>query len=418
MSRPHVAIVGAGFGGLFAARELAKSPHVRVTLIDKNNYHTFLPLLYQVAAAELKPEDIAIPIRKIIQAMPNIAFSLGTVTNIDPVKKAIETLTCAISYDYLILSMGSDNNFFGIEGADRFAFPLKDMEDAIAIRNHTLEIFELACCESDPDKRRKLLTFVIVGAGATGIEFAGAFSELIFGPMIKDFPEIDFKDVKIILIDSRDKLLSDLPLKLSSYASRRLTKMKIDVRSKMRVTKVAYDGVHLNDGSVIGSDTIIWAAGVKGLANLNKWGIKTAEKDSVPVLPTLQVSEYPNIYAVGDSVVFKDNGIALPQTGPVAIQQGIAAARNIIEQISGGRPKNFKFRDEGFMLVTGRNAGVVRIGNFTFTGVVAWFLWLFLHLYSLMGFSGKIKTIANWGWNYLFFQNAVRVILPKCKRHL
>jgi NADH dehydrogenase len=271
MKMPRVVIVGAGFGGLWAARALARSP-VQVLLVDRNNYHVFLPLLYQVAAAELEPEEIAYPIRSILRKLPNVRFALADVKKVDLGARVVESADAVIPYDFLILGVGSTTHFFGVPGAAEHAFPLKDMEQAIALRNHLLCCFERAAQESDVDRRRQMLTFVIVGGGPTGVEFAGALAELIHRPLVRDYPNLDFRQVRVVLVEAKDSLLPDLPLRLRAYASARLRQMGIEVRVGAVVSRVARDSVRLKDDSTIYTDTLVWTAGVRGVPQAEAWG--------------------------------------------------------------------------------------------------------------------------------------------------
>jgi NADH dehydrogenase len=405
-------IVGAGFGGLWVARSIAHF-NVDVLLIDQNNYHTFLPLLYQVAAAELEPEEIAYPVRSILRKFPNAKFVLGNVEAVDPRARLVKTGGHMIHYDYLVLSMGSIPEFFRIPGADKYALPLKTLEDAISIRSHILACFEKAVQETDHTRREQMLTFTIVGGGPTGVEFAGALAELIHGALVKDFTTLDFQEVHVILLEALGNLLLGFPGPLQKHAVKRLTKMGVEVRLSSPVAEIRPDAVLLRDGKLIATETVVWTAGVRGNPKANAAGLPTAHNDQVNVLPTLQVKGYPDIYVVGDLARFEDNRNSLPMIAPVAIQQGAQAARNIIRQISGLPPKTFRYRDRGNMVTIGRNSGVAQLLGWSFTGFPAWVVWLVVHLYNLIGFRNRIFVLIDWAWDYFFFERAIRLIIPR-----
>ena len=409
--RPRVAIVGAGFGGLWAARNLAPHP-VEVSLIDRHNYHCFLPLLYQVAAAELEPEEIAYPIRSILRSRPNVRFVLAGVKRVDLTQRILETDGPAIPYDFLILATGSVSHYFGLPGAVDYAFPLKTLEQGVVLRARILCCFERAAIEPDPERRRRLLTFAIVGGGPTGVEFAGALAELIRGPLVKDFPSVDLAEVRVVLVEAEDGLLAGLPDRLRAYAFARLSRMGVEVRLQARVSQITQDAVHLKDGATIPAETVVWTAGVRGDSLAEAWGLPMARGGRVAVQPTLQLTDHPEVYVIGDLAHVEEAGRPLPMLAPVAMQQGEAAARNIGRQIAGQAPWPFRYRDQGTMAVIGRNAGAVHWRGRAFTGFLAWILWLGVHLFKLIGFRNRLLVLINWAWNYLFYEHAVRLILP------
>ncbi len=413
-ARPRVVVVGAGFGGLWAARALTEAP-VDTLLVDRDNYHTFLPLLYQVSAAELEPEEIAYPIRAILRKLPNAGFILADIADIDFDARSIKVNGDSISYDYLVLAMGSTSNYFGVPGAAENSFSLKTLEEGAALRNHILCCFEQASFEKDGVRRKRLLTFIIVGGGATGVEFAGALAELIDGPLVRDYPSLDFKEVRVIVIEASDNLLTMLPQKLRSYAEERLTGMGVTIRLKTMVNRINGDSVVLKSGETIPTETVVWTAGVGGQPLAKSWGLTTARDGRVQVLPTLQVPDHPEVYVIGDLAYFEENGRPLPMVAPVAVQQGGLAAQNIMHQISGQDLEEFNYHDRGTMVTIGRNAGVVRIGERVFTGLFAWMLWLGVHLLNLIGFRNRLLVIINWSQDYFLFERAVRFIFPSDK---
>jgi NADH dehydrogenase len=409
--RPRVVIAGAGFGGLWAARTIAPF-NVDVLLIDQNNYHVFLPLLYQVAAAELEPEEIAHPIRNILRKLPNVQFALAKVETIDPKAKLVKTRNRSIPYDYLVLSTGSVPEFFRISGAEKYALPLKTLEDGIAIRSQILACFEKAVHESDRRLRERMLTFTIVGGGPTGVEFAGALVELIRGALVKDFRTLDFQEVRVVLLEALGNVLSGFPEQLQKHAVKRLVKMEVDVRLSSPVAEITSEAVLLRDGTNIPTETVVWTAGVRGNPEANTAGLPIVRNGQILVLPTLQVEGYPDIYVVGDLARSEVDRNPLPMIAPVATQQGTHAARNIIRQISGLPPKPFRYRDRGKMVTIGRNYGVAHLFGWSFTGFPAWVIWLVVHLYNLIGFRNRIFVLIDWAWDYFFIERAIRLIIP------
>jgi NADH dehydrogenase len=410
-----VAVVGAGFGGLWAARSLARSP-VDAVLIDRQNYHCFLPLLYQVAAAELEPEEIAYPVRSILRTLPNVRFVLADVIRVDLDRRVLETDGPAIPYDFLILATGSVSHFFGVPGAVEYAFPLKTLEQGMALRSRILSCFERAALEPDAERRRQLLTFIIVGGGPTGAEFAGALTELIRGPLAKDFPGLDFREVRVILLEAVDGLLPGQPERLRAYALARLSRMGVEVHLRATVSRITREAVLLKDGSSVPGETVVWTAGVRGDPLAQAWGLPVGRGGRVAVLPTLQLSGHPEVYVIGDLAYIEEDGRSLPMLAPVAMQQAVAAVRNIGRQIAGQAPEPFHYRDPGTMVVIGRNAGAVHLRGRSFTGFIAWVLWLGVHLVKLIGFRNRILVLVNWAWDYLFYERAVRLILPRERR--
>ena len=413
--RPRTVIVGAGFAGLWAAKELARSP-VDVLLVDRNNYHLFLPLLYQVGAAELEAEDIACPVRSVLRGLPNVEFVLSEVRRIDPDAREVETDGGKIPFDYLVLATGSTSHFFGIPGASEHSFPLKTLGESVALRNRVLQSFERAAREPDPGRRRAALTFVIVGGGATGVEFSGALVELIHGPLRKDFPFLDFREARVVVIEGKDGLLPGMPETLRRYALKKLARKGIDVRLGTTVRGVTENGVRLDDGTSIPSETTVWTAGVRGETFGGSERVALSPDRRVKVTPSLELPGYPGIYAAGDLAFFEEAGRPLPMMAPVAIQMGAAAAGNIARQIAGKAPLPFRYRDPGSMVILGRNAAVAHHRGREYTGFPAWLVWLAVHIYKLIGFRNRLVVMINWAWDYFFFERAVRIIGPGSRR--
>lgn len=412
--RKRVVIAGAGFGGLWAARTLART-HLEVLLVDRNNYHTFLPLLYQVAAAELEPEQIAYPVRGIFRGSSNIDFLMAEVRGVDFERRLLRTDRLEISYDYLVLAMGSVTAFFGVKGAAEFAFRLKTLEQGIALRNHIMSRLELAAHESDLEKQRRLLTFVIVGGGPTGLEYSGALAELIRGPIRKDFRNHLPDLARVVLIEAREDVLPGFPDELRRYARERLSRIGVEVLLNTMVSEVAAGGIRLGEGMDLPAETVLWTAGVRGHPRYSGWEIPVSSQGWINVTSTLQLPEHPEVYVIGDLSQI-ENGPPLPLIAPVAVQQGKAAALNILASEANRSPKPFIYRDKGSMATIGRGAAVVRLGSHTFSGFVAWLLWLFVHLLYLIGFRNRLIVLIHWSFNYFLFERAVRLILPKARR--
>jgi NADH dehydrogenase len=410
---PRIVIVGAGFGGLWAARTLDRSPF-NVLLVDRNNYHTFHALLYQVAAAELEAEEIACSVRGILRKLPNLRFAMAEVEDVDFVARQVTTSERTISYDFLVLAMGTTSNFFALPGAAEYAFPLKTLEDATALRNQILRCFERAAQEPDAQQRQRLLTFAIVGGGPTGVEFAGALTELIHGPLMRDYPALDRKEVRVVLFEATDDLLPGLPRRLQAYTLARLRHMGIEVRLRSLISGISPEAVQLREGTVMPTDTVVWTAGVRSDPRIERWGLPTARNGRVTVLPTLQVAEHPEVYVIGDLAYLEEDGKALPMMAPVAIQQGVVAAQNIARQVAGQAPLPFHYRDRGTMVTIQRNAAVAHVFGRAFAGFPAWILWLTFHLLKLIGFRNRLLVLINWIWDYFLYERTVRLILaPK-----
>ena len=406
---PTVVIVGAGFGGLNAARALRRAP-VQVVLVDRNNYHLFQPLLYQVATAGLEPEEIARPARAILRGQKNFDFRMVDVTRVDFAGRRLETTGGPISYDFLVLAPGGETNFFGLESMQRHGLGLKDIPDAIAIRNHVLTCFEQAMLEPDPEQRRTLLTFIVVGGGPTGVEMAGALSELIRLVLVKDYPRLNIKDVRILLLEATDKLLAAMPERLREAAVKTLWRKWIDVRFGAQVAD--YDGkqIRLKSGEIIPAQTVIWAAGVRASPLNATLGLPASRQGRISVEPTLLVTAHPEVFIIGDAAYQEHNGEPLPMVAPVAIQMGRFVARNIKRRLRGQPLEPFRYRDQGTLATIGRNAAVANVYGIKATGFVAWVMWLGIHIIQLIGVRNKLFVLINWAWDYFFYERAARLI--------
>jgi len=410
-NRPNVVVLGAGFGGLWAARTLAEGP-INLTLVDRRNYHTFIPLLYQVGAALLDPEDIAQPLREVFWNHKNVHFFLGEVQQIEFSAKVVRLKDHELHYDYLVFALGSRPFFFGTPGAAENAFTLKTLDQAIVLRNQILTCFERAASEDNSELRQARLTFTIIGGGPSGVEFAGALRELIKGSLDKDFPDLDFKQVRVVLLEAADHLLEGLPKELGDYTRERLTNMGVEVRLKSQVVAIHPDEVLLKDGSRISTETVIWTAGVHGNIPGNPGELATNRRNQAAVLPTLQVPDHPEVYIIGDSADIQQNGHPLPMVAQVAMQSGTTAGRNILRQIQGQAPVPFQYRDLGTLDVIGRNSAVASIWGRSFHGFSAWVIWVAVHIFNLIGFRNRLLVMINWAWDYLFSEHGVRLIVP------
>jgi len=408
-STPTVVVVGAGFGGLRVARALRRAP-VQIILLDRNNYHLFQPLLYQVATAGLEPEQIAKPVRAILRGQKNLDFRMVDVTGADLAARELQTTAGPLPYDYLVLAPGGETNFFGVDSVARHGFGLKDIGDAVSIRNQVLTCFEQAMLETDPERRRARLTFVVVGGGPTGVEMAGALSELIRLVLVKDYPRLNITDVRVLLLEATDRLLGAMPERLREAAGRTLWRKHIEVR--FGATVADFDGirVRLKSGEVIPANTLIWAAGVRAATLNQRLGLPAGRQGRTVVTPTLQVPDRPEVYVVGDAAYLEVNGEPLPMVAPVALQMAQTAARNITRAIRGMPAEPFRYRDPGTLATIGRNAAVAQIYGLQLTGFPAWVMWLVVHIIQLIGFRNKLFVLLNWAWDYFFYERAARVI--------
>jgi NADH dehydrogenase len=412
MQAPRVVIVGAGFGGLACARRLA-GRLVDVVLVDRHNYHLFTPLLYQVATALLNPSDIAYPVRAVFRRARNVRVILGEVVGVDLGARVVRlgsALEGFLAYDYLVLACGSANHFFGMDEVAATAFPLKDLAEGMALRNHLLTCFEKAAQLADPEARKPWMTFVLVGGGPTGVELAGAFSELIRLVLVKDFRELDMKEVRIVLVEARDQVLPSFPAPLGEDARRRLERRQIEVRLKTRLENVTGDRVLLSDGEPIPTKTLVWAAGVKPCELVGALGLPTSGSGRVAVDDALRVQGHERVFAIGDiaAVPYRDG--EMPMLSAPAIQEGRFVADAILKLEQGLDPGRFRYRDKGIMATIGRNAAVAQLGRLRFTGFVGWIIWLVVHLYFIIGFRNRVSVLLEWAWEYFRYDRPVRLI--------
>lgn len=407
---PHIVIIGAGFAGLETARGLANAP-VRITLIDRNNHHLFQPLLYQVAIAGLLPTQVAQPVRTIFRGQKNLTFQMGEVTEINFDEKFVRLNGSVIGYDYLVTAAGARTNFFGFTTLEKYGLQLKDIDTAVTTRNHLLSMFEEASHEADPEKRKAMLTFVIVGGGPTGVETAGALSELIMHVMRKDFPQLNLKDARVILLEAGASLIPAYPAELRNSTLRLLQNKNVDVRLNTKMEDYNGSRVTLGSGSFIDTPTLIWTAGAKASEIIDSLNVEKASMGRVRVTSTLSLPQHPEAFVIGDAAFLTNgHGQPLPMLSTVAIQQGKATAKNIRLMMEGKEPKPFHYKDPGLLATVGRNAAVARIFGISFSGFIAWVIWVFLHIYRIIGFRNRLVVMFNWAWDYLFYDNQVRLI--------
>jgi NADH dehydrogenase len=406
----QVIIVGAGFGGLWAARGLVRLP-VEVTLIDRQNHHLFQPLLYQVATAGLSPADIAWPIRRLVRGERNIRVLLGEVTAVDPERKVVMLGDGPIAYDWLVLATGAAHGYFGHDDWAAHAPGLKDLDDAMEIRRRLLLAFERAEMAASPDLCRKLLTIAIVGGGPTGVELAGAVAELARRALATDFRAIDPRQTRVLLLEAGPRLLPGFPEELSRYTQSALGRLGVEVRLGKAVTRCGADGVTLGE-QVIEAGTIVWAAGVTASPAARWLGIAGDRAGRVPVGPDLTAPGHDDIFVIGDTALTRDAGGApLPGIAPVAKQQGAYVAKAIRTRILDEKElPPFKYRDRGLLATIGRRAAVISYRRLRLRGWLAWWLWGAAHIYFLVSLRNRVIVITQWLWSYLVFERGARLI--------
>jgi len=410
---PHVVIVGAGFGGLGVAEQLAHVP-VHVTLIDRHNYHTFQPLLYQVATSLLNAEDVGAPVRGMFRHQENVNFRLGTVTGIDlPGRKIQMEDGDEITFDYLVLAGGATVNYFGTPGAAEHAFPLYTLVNAVKLRNQVMERFEAA--DRDPSSINEgALTFVIVGAGPTGVETAGALSDLFYNLLPKDYHQLAAEKARIILVEMGHEVLAAFKADLRTYATKELEERGVELRLGEAVAEVGSTSVKLKSGEEIKTHTLVWAAGVQANPLARMLGMPQGRGGRVKLNPDLSVHEHPEIFVVGDMGEVNSEGQVLPQLGSVAMQSGEHVGRQIARRMVGEETQAFKYWDKGFMATIGRGSAVVEFPNKrTLHGPLAYFAWLGVHLALLSGTRNRIEILWNWGWSALTHDRAARIIIAE-----
>lgn len=414
---PKLVIVGGGFGGIELAKRL-RNKKVEILMLDRHNYHTFQPLLYQVATGGLEADSIAFPLRKIFKNQKNFTFRMTDAERVETAKKIIHTSIGEIPYDYLVIATGSDTNFFGQKEIEHFSMAMKTIPEALNLRSMILQNLEEALIETDPVRKSSLLNFVVVGGGPTGVELSGALAELKNHVLPKDYPELRIENIKVYLIEGSPELLGAMSAQASAKSKEFLQKLGVQVFTNMRVESYNGDVIRLSGGQVINTKNVLWSAGVKG-AVLDGFPPETITKGN-----RLQVDKYNRvsgqdcIFAIGDvaAQITAETPNGLPGVAPVAIQQGKKLAKNIIHLINNENPEPFKYSDKGSMATVGRNLAVVDMGKIHFQGIFAWFVWMFVHLMSLVGFRNKVVTFVNWVWSYFSYDRGTRLIIRKFNR--
>lgn len=413
MSEKNVVIIGAGFAGLNAARKLGNKKGVRVTVIDRTNHHLFQPLLYQVATAGLSPAEIASPIRATLSRYKNISVLLDSITSVDLAKKTVQSSNDEFSYDYLFLACGAKHSYFNHPEWEENAPGLKTLEQATEIRRRVLLAFELAEKEKDIEKQKQYLTFVVVGGGPTGVELAGAIAEISRHTLSRDFRHIDPTRTRVLLIEAGPRILASFDKDLSRKAERDLETLGVQVWVNTRVTDISKNSVTLG-GEMIVSSTILWAAGVQP-SSLNKsLGVVLDKQGRALVQADLSILNHPEAFVLGDQAAFQtEDGRTLPGLASVAIQQGEHAAEQVLRDVRGKSRKAFVYRDKGQMATIGRKKAIVQIKSWHFEGFFAWLVWLFIHIYYLIGFKNKVFVFWQWAYAYFTFKKGARLILDK-----
>jgi NADH dehydrogenase len=405
---PHVVIVGGGFGGLNAAKALASAP-VRVTLVDRTNHHLFQPLLYQVAMAGLSPAEIAAPIRSIVGGQPNTTVLLAEVRRVDLVGKRVVLDDRELPYNYLILAAGAENSFFGHSDWEKHAPGLKRIEDALEIRRRVLDAFETAEREADATQKNKLLTFVVIGGGPTGVELAGALAELSRHVLAEDFHAIKPKEARIVIVEAGERLLPAMPTDLSQRAREQLEELGVEVKVGSRVMRIDAGGVVLESES-IAAETVLWAAGVKPTPLAASLGVPLDKQGRVVVGSDASIPGHPEVFVIGDMAHFEQDGEVLPGLCPVAMQGGRAVAGAVVASVKGEEREPFRYWDKGTMATIGRSRAVARAGRLHMSGFLAWLAWLSIHIIYLIGFKNRLVVLLTWAWSYFTYKRGARLI--------
>ncbi len=405
---PHLLIVGGGFAGLNAARSLRGAP-VRITLLDRENYHLFQPLLYQVATAALNASDIAVPLRAILRKQQNVSVALGEARRVDLDNRVVHSGLGPISYDYLILATGATHSYFGNDAWSSSAPGLKTIEDALDIRKRILLAYEAAELEPDMDVCREWLTFAVVGGGPTGVELAGALAEIGKHTLANDFRRIDPTQVRVMLVEGNRRILNAYPEKLSQKAAEHLEKLGVEVLTGAYATSLTDDCLQVGD-RIIHARTILWAAGVKASPIADSMEVDRDRAGRINVEADLSLAEHPEVFVAGDLAHIEGADGPVPGVARAAIQAGIHAARGVVSRIEQTASHPFVYRDKGSMATIGRAAAVARVGNWNVHGWLAWVMWLFVHVIFLVGFRNRFQVMLGWAWSYITFQRGARLI--------
>ena len=413
---PHVVILGAGFGGLNAVRAL-KRAHVRITVIDRANHHLFQPLLYQVATAALSPADISAPIRRILRHQKNVEVLLAEATAIDLPTRRVVLADGEVDYDFLIVATGATHAYFGHEDWERLARGLKTLEDALQIRQSILMAFEIAEREPDERLRHEWMTFVIVGAGPTGVELAGTLAEVARQTLARDFRHIDTAHTRVVLVEAATKVLGTFDNALSARAQDQLKRLGVEIRLGLPVSEISALGVQVGS-EWIGAKTIIWAAGVAASPLARSLNVPLDRAGRVLVDPDLTVPGVDNVYVIGDLAHLEQEGKAVPGIAPAAMQEGRRAASNLLRSLGGQERLPFRYHDKGMLATIGRGAAVAHIGSIRASGYLAWILWIFVHIFFLIGFRNRLVVMIQWAWSYITFDRGARLITEGLTRPL
>lgn len=409
-SKPHIVIVGGGFGGLSAAQAL-KNSDVSVTLVDRTNYHLFQPLLYQVAMAGLSAGDIAHPIRSILRHQKNAEVILAQIDRVDLKNNLLHSSIGEIPYDYLILAAGAQTNYFGHNDWPEHAVGLKDIDDALEIRRRVLVAFEQAEYEKDPVKQKQLLTFVVIGGGPTGVELAGSLAELSRHSLAKDFRRINPSSARVMLLEGLPRVLPPFVEELSAKAQEQLKNIGVEVRTGVKVTDIDERGVYVEGGEVIPSSTVMWCAGVSAVPLTKTLNVELDRGGRVIVEPDLTIPGFKNAFAIGDLANFAHQGEKpLAGLAPVAMQMGTAAAESIIDDLAKRSRRPFHYHDKGTMATIGRSAAVADLGKLKMSGLLAWLAWLLIHILMLIGFRNRLIVFMNWVWSFFTYDRGSRLI--------
>jgi NADH dehydrogenase len=414
MTKQQIIVIGAGFAGINAVKNLAKNNHLEITLIDRRNHHLFQPLLYQVATAGLSPADIATPIRTIFSENENVKVIMSNIESVNLAGKSIHTSDGVdYAYDYLIMACGAKHSYFANPEWEAFSPGLKTLEQATEIRRRILLAYELAEKENNTEKQKDLLTFVIVGGGPTGVELAGTIGEISRYTLSEDFRNIRPERTRVILVEAGPRILPAFSEKLSKSAARDLEKLGVQIWTSTRVTKITEDNVELGSES-IRARTIIWAAGVQPSSLGKSLGTPLDKIGRVIVEKDLSIRGYKEVFVLGDQAMFPtEDGRGLPGLAPVAMQQGTHAAKNIIADIQQKPRKNFQYNDKGAMATIGRKSAIVQMKHLQFGGFLAWATWLFIHIFYLIGFKNRLFVFMQWAWSYVTFKRGARLIVDK-----
>ena len=416
MGAPHVVIIGCGFGGLAAVKALARA-NVRVTLVDRANHHLFQPLLYQVATAGLASVAIAAPIRHILRKQSNVTTLLAEVRSIDIAERRVVLDDAAVlAYDYLIVATGVTHSYFGHDEWEPLAPGLKTLDDAMEIRRRVLLAYERAERATDPAVQRRLLSFVVVGGGATGVELAGTLAEIARHTLANEFRRIDSRDAHVVLVEGAERLLSAYPRSLSEKARTQLERLGVEVRTSTLVTAIDAEGVMFGEERLPAA-TVLWAAGVAASPLGRALGAPLDRAGRVTVEPDLSVAGHPEVFAIGDLVTVQTDGKPVPGVGPAAKQMGRRAAQNILARLRGAPTVPFRYVDYGSLATIGRHAAIGVIGPLRLSGLPAWLFWLFLHIFFLIGFRNRLMVMADWAWSYFTFARTARIVLTRESRH-